>query len=283
LPDRCAIQKIRAMTGERPFDTAARAWLKRQLARNCAPREIADILFQQGFSVETVRKQMGASYPEEMVRTSDPFGPPPILRQPPRNLRRIDTPKLELYVLDDFLGAKLCEQVSALVRHYLKPSPLVGVHKTAELRTSSTCYLSDLRSPVVAETNQRISRTMGISSHYAESIQVQHYEVGQRFHKHWDYFLPDSAYQQYLPELGNRTWSFMVYLNEGMSGGGTRFHAIDQVFEPRKGQALFWNNLYPDRTPNPDTLHSGEPVTAGHKVIITQWFREYGAGQMYLE
>jgi len=38
-----------------------------------------------------------------------------------------------------------------------------------------------------------------------------------------------------------------------------------------------------DRKPNPNTMHSGEPVTAGHKVIITKWFREYGAGKMYLE
>ena len=41
------------MPGERPFDTAARAWLNRQLARGCARREIADILFHQGFSLDS--------------------------------------------------------------------------------------------------------------------------------------------------------------------------------------------------------------------------------------
>jgi prolyl 4-hydroxylase len=38
--------------------------------------------------------------------------------------------------------------------------------------------------------------------------------------------------------------------------------------------AVIWNNLYPDGTPNPDTLHQGMPVKAGHKAIITKWFRK---------
>jgi prolyl 4-hydroxylase len=69
-----------------------------------------------------------------------------------------------------------------------------------------------------------------------------------------------------------------------MQGGGTRFFSIDRILEPKKGQAVIWNNLYPDGSPNPDTLHSGMPVSEGHKVIITMWFRAMGgAGPMFLE
>jgi prolyl 4-hydroxylase len=75
----------------------------------------------------------------------------------------------------------------------------------------------------------------------------------------------------------------MVYLNDGMGGGGTKFFAIDHTFVPKKGQAVIWNNLNPDGTPNAATLHSGEPVTAGHKLIITKWFRELGSGPMFYE
>jgi prolyl 4-hydroxylase len=45
--------------------------------------------------------------------------------------------------------------------------------------------------------------------------------------------------------------------------------------------ALLWNNLRADGTPNPDTLHSGAPVTSGHKVIITKWFRIMGEGPVF--
>ena len=36
-------------------------------------------------------------------------------------------------------------------------------------------------------------------------------------------------------------------------------------------------------TPNIATLHSGEPVTSGHKIIITKWFRARGSGPMFHE
>ena len=271
------------MREEPPFDSAARQWLKRQLERDCSRREIADILFSQGFSVATVRAQMGDAYPLDIVRTTAPLEPPPILRHPPKNLRKIETDKLELYVLDDFMGPKLCDQVAALIRHHLKPSTVAGKPMDADYRSSRTCLLGSLRSPVAAEVTQRICKTLGINPEYGEGVQAQHYEVGQQFKAHRDYFDFNSPYQQKRPELGNRTWTFMVYLNEGMGGGGTRFHAIDRTFQPSKGQALFWSNLYPDRKPNPDTRHSGEPVTSGNKVIITTWFREYGPGKMFLD
>jgi prolyl 4-hydroxylase len=283
LQSRAALPKLRAMLREPPFDSKARRWLKEQLERGCSRREIADILFQQGFSIATVREQMGASYPEQVMRSSDPLESPPILRRPPPNLRRIESPKLELFVLEDFLSAKDCDRVAALIRHHLKPSPVAGDVTDAQYRTSRTCFLSDLRSPVAAEVNLRICKTLGINPEYSEGVQAQHYETGQQFKPHCDYFVPGSAYQQNGPDFGNRTWSFMVYLNEGMGGGGTKFHAIDMTFEPRKGRALFWNNLYTNRKPNPDTRHSGEPVTSGQKYIITKWFREFGAGKMFLD
>ncbi len=75
----------------------------------------------------------------------------------------------------------------------------------------------------------------------------------------------------------------MVYLNDVEAGGETRFFAIDHAFGPVKGTAVIWNNLHADGTVNPDTLHAGMPVLAGHKIIITKWFRERGLGPMRYE
>jgi prolyl 4-hydroxylase len=120
---------------------------------------------------------------------------------------------------------------------------------------------------------------MGFQAAYSEGIQAQRYEVGQEFKPHHDWFPPGSVLYQRLAGLrGNRTWTFMVYLNEEMEGGATRFTEIGYAARPRTGMALLWNHLYPDGTPNPDTKHCGEPVTAGHKLIITKWFRAMGDG-----
>ena len=43
---------------------------------------------------------------------------------------------------------------------------------------------------------------------------------------------------------------------------------------PETGKLLAWNNLSPDGTPNPATLHQGMKVRRGTKYILTQWFRE---------
>ena len=59
--------------------------------------------------------------------------------------------------------------------------------------------------------------------------------------------------------------------------------ALTPLALPGCAAETVWNNLYPNRQPNPDTRHSGEPVTSGQKFIITKWFREFGAGKMYLE
>ena len=38
-----------------------------------------------------------------------------------------------------------------------------------------------------------------------------------------------------------------------------------------------------DGSPNEYTMHSGEPVIRGHKIIITKWFRIHGDGPVFHE
>jgi prolyl 4-hydroxylase len=149
-------------------------------------------------------------------------------------------------------------------------------------RTSQTSHLSHLRSPVALGIDEKICKTLGIRADYSEGIQAQRYDVGQQFKPHWDYFEPGTReYLRFAGTRGNRTWSFMVYLNEGMEGGGTRFTELGHTFTPTLGQALFWHNLNRDGSPNKFTMHSGEPVTKGHKIIITKWFRAVGDGPVF--
>ena len=62
---------------------------------------------------------------------------------------------------------------------------------------------------------------------------------------------------------------------------GTRFVEIDHAIQPKLGMAVLWNNLLEYGTPNQATRHAGEPVTQGHKVIITKCFRVFGDGPLY--
>lgn len=271
------------MNRERALDASWKAWLKENIDRGCSRRELVEILRTHGFSLSSIERSMGDAFPLDTPQP-EPLQPPPLVRQMPRTLRRFPSDKLDLYTLDDFLSAKECDRLMALIRHHLRPSTVTIEHTDKVFRTSQTCDLSLLRTPVALGCDEKIARTLGIRLGYSEGIQAQRYDVGQQFKAHTDYFEPGTPeYAKFGGERGNRTWTFMVYLNDGMGGGGTRFFAIDHTCVPRRGQAVIWNNLNPDGTPNAATLHAGEPVTSGCKVIITKWFRQLGTGPMFYE
>jgi prolyl 4-hydroxylase len=271
------------MDRERALDASWKAWLKENIERGCDGAELVRILRSHGFSLSSIQQGMGAAFPSETPPV-DPSQPPPLVRRPPAKLRKVHTDKLDIYTLEDFLSVKECDRLVALINHHLRPSTITIEDSDKQFRTSRTCDLSLLRSPVALGIDEKIAKTIGIRPGYSEGIQAQRYDVGQQFKGHTDFFEPGTPeYAKFGAERGNRTWTFMVYLNDGMGGGGTKFFAIDHTFVPKKGLAVIWNNLNPDGTPNRATLHSGEPVTAGHKLIITKWFRERGSGAMFYE
>jgi prolyl 4-hydroxylase len=271
------------MNRERPLDASWKAWLQENIDRGCSRSELVEILRTHGFSLSSIRENMGAAYPADTPHRA-PLQPPRLVRQMPQGLRKVSSDQLDLYTFDDFLSAGECDGLVALINDHLRLSTITIDDTDKYFRTSRTCDLSLLRSPVALGCDEKIAKTLGIRLEYSEGIQAQRYDVGQQFKAHTDYFEPGTPeYARFGGDRGNRTWTFMVYLNEGMGGGGTRFSAINQTFVPKKGQAVIWNNLNPDGTPNSATLHSGEPVTSGHKIIITKWFRELGIGSMFYE
>jgi len=257
-------------------------WLRENVRLGVDLRETFGELRKAGFADEAIAAGLDAVRPSNDA-TEEQITPPLIRRMPP-GLRRFDSDKVDLYVYDGFLSAKECEKLTALIAHHLTPSTLPYFNGDTNFRTSNSSHLSHLKSPVAVGIDDKICKTLGIRAEYSEGIQAQRYDVGQQFKPHWDWFEPDTEVFLRLGGVrGNRTWTFMVYLNEGMEGGGTRFTELGHTFQPKTGTALLWNNLNHDGTPNKATMHAGEPVIAGHKVIITKWFRAIGDGPVFHE
>jgi prolyl 4-hydroxylase len=243
--------------------------------------ETVEWLRGQGFTDRAILAGFEAVRPRGDALQQN-FTMPPLLKRAPAKLRKVDTDKLDLYLFDDFMSANGCAKLIALCAHHLRPSTLAYVVKDDSFRTSTTADLCHLKSPIATAIDDKICRTLGIRESYSEGIQAQRYDVGQQFKPHCDYFEPNTqVYQRFAGVRGNRTWTFMVYLNDGMEGGATRFTEIDYAVQPKTGLALLWNNLKPDGTPNENTRHAGEPVTRGHKTIITKWFRVFGDGPLF--
>jgi len=189
-------------------------------------------------------------------------------------MQRVPSPRLEMFIKRDFLTQGECDALIALIEAEHRPSTIANHNGDDAFRTSETCDM-DHEHPAVAALDAKLAQVSGIDPIYGERLQGQRYEVGQEFKAHTDYFEPDHAdYQTYCAVSGQRTWTFMVYLNDVEAGGATRFKAIDKIVQPERGKLLAWNNRHADGTLNAATLHHAMKVRKGRKYVITRWYRE---------
>jgi len=195
-----------------------------------------------------------------------------LLSQP--GVRRVPSPQAELFDRSAFLPPELCARLITLIDEGRRPSTIADENGDNSFRTSETCDLS-AEHPTVRELEERLFALNGIDPAHGEPAQGQRYSVGQEFKAHTDYFEPDGRdFHRFCSVAGQRTWTFMIYLNNVEAGGATRFKALNKTFQPELGKLLCWNNHRPDGSLNPSTLHHGMKVRRGIKYVITKWYRE---------
>lgn len=189
-------------------------------------------------------------------------------------VRRAPTPRLVLFDRPNFLSRDQCAELIALIDRDRRPSTLADPNGDAYFRTSETCDLP-ADEPAVQDLEARFYALHQIDPSYGEPVQGQRYAEGQEFKPHTDYFEPQGAdFVKFCSVAGQRTWTFMIYLNDVEAGGATRFKVINKTVRPQAGKLLCWDNHRPDGSLNPATLHHGMKVRKGVKYVITKWYRE---------
>ena len=206
------------------------------------------------------RAQLGAYVRDRLSRTP--------------NAMKIPAVGLDLFVVREFLSKQECQQLIRLIDQDRVPSGLLAPSADPEFRTSESCNLR-LSDPVNLKVQAKIDTLMGIEPSHGETIQGQRYAPGQQFKEHHDFFFTSETYwPDQARSGGQRTWTAMIFLNEPDAGGQTWFTKANVRVTPRTGNLLAWNNLDQYGQPNPYSLHTGMPVGAGVKYIITKWYRE---------
>ena len=227
-------------------------WVAHNVQRGCSIDEIYSTLVKEGFEPDIAAGALN------IRRVA---------------LKRFPSDRIELYTAENFLSAEECEELVEIIRTNLRPSEISHDGSAdSSFRTSRTCDLVR-GEEAVRLLDERICGAMGIDPRMAEPSQGQHYDVAQEFKPHTDYFEHYELEKHSTPTLGQRTWTFMIYLNDVEEGGHTDFVNIGLSVPPKRGMAVIWNNLKPDGSGNYDTLHHGTPVKRGYKAIITKWFR----------
>lgn len=190
--------------------------------------------------------------------------------------------KALVYTIENFLTEKECDDIIKYIDSHSSRSKVSGgKHKekagVSNVRTSYTSSLHRKNIPIIETVDKRMSRAINVPLELGEVTQGQKYNVGQEFKDHLDFF-GKAAMKGHGDKWGNRTWTFMIYLNDVEEGGETDFPKLKMNFKPRKGLAVIWQNMTDDGEKNYNTLHAGRPVKSGTKYIITKWFRQKPTG-----
>lgn len=251
-------------------------WIFENIQRGCDRQELLEILLKEGFNPTQSKIALGYELKKEDIvnSQSDVFNE----KGHPKNTKisadKILNVSAEIYEVENFLNLEECDAIIKEIKGKLRPSTIAtsGVYDDL-FRTSSTCDLGNIDDPFMKEIDRRICHFINIEPSYGEIIQGQHYQETQEFKAHTDYF-EGTQLIEHDGGKGQRTYTFMIYLNDVKDGGETEFPRLNKTFRPKKGKALIWNNLNEDGQPNQNTIHQAHPVLQGEKTVITKWFRQ---------
>ena len=261
------------------------SFVEARLRAGVEPRDLKRLMQTQKIPDDDIRRAMGLAFNGRRPSSDADhaaLAAAPVTRRNHPDIVRVPTSKAQVYAWKNFLSASECERIIEITDQSLRQSTTADTFGDPKVRTSRTADIGQLDHADVWRLDDRIVEGLGIHWSYSESTQAQRYDVGQEFKPHHDYFPPGThEYKVYCEFMGQRTWTFMVFLNDVEAGGGTRFRKLDRIFMPERGKALLWNNLNADGSVNPNTIHQGMKVRAGVKYVITKWFRERGWGEMF--
>ena len=189
--------------------------------------------------------------------------------------QKLGTNNTPIYIIDNFLSEKECAELIKSSKPKLEPATVVSSTNSDNIvnneRTNKTAHWTE--EDIEVKINKKIKDTIKIYSKKSETPQVQNYQISEEYKPHYDYFQKHAVDE--LKKGGQRSFTFMIYLNDVEEGGQTKFVELNQKITPKLGKAVIWCNLDHNNKPDKQTLHAGMPVIKGEKWILTKWFRDY--------
>ncbi|XP_042469658.1 probable prolyl 4-hydroxylase 3 [Zingiber officinale] len=193
------------------------------------------------------------------------------------------------FIYHNFMSQKECEYLIELAKPHMQKSTVVdsatGRSKDSRVRTSAGMFLRRGQDKIIRTIEKRIADFTFIPVEHGEGLQVLHYEVGQKYESHFDYFTDEFNTQN----GGQRIATLLMYLSDVEEGGETVFPSAKfnrsssaelsecakkgLSVKPKIGDALLFWSMKPDATLDPSSLHGGCPVIQGNKWSATKWMR----------
>jgi len=187
------------------------------------------------------------------------------------------SPRVVLF--GNLLSDAECDEMIELSRGRVQRSSVVnestGAYDVHPHRTSSGTHFRRGENELLRRIEQRIATLIDCPVECGEPIQVLHYEPGDEYRPHFDYFDPTQTGNRSVLALGGqRIATLIMYLNDVTSGGSTVCPEIGLDVLPRRGHAVYFAYCDEQGALDNRTLHGGNPVVLGEKWIATKWLRQ---------
>jgi prolyl 4-hydroxylase len=267
-------------------------WLAGNVVRGCTDADLLATMQASGFQTDYARVAIAVvrSMTERVQREAPAmlvsYAADPIRLQSTNRLTVADReaglgfmladPNVAL--VHDLLSEQECAQLIALAAGKLSRSQVVdrvtGAEQVSAVRTSAGAYFERGENALVARIEQRIAALTGLPVEHGEPLQMLRYLPGNEYLAHHDYFDPaDSGTADIVRFGGQRVATLIMYLNDVVDGGETRFPELSLAVKPRRGSAVYFE--YHNQAGELDSrcLHAGTPVIQGEKWIATKWLR----------
>lgn len=280
------------------LDSSWKAWIKENKDRGCCQTEMKEIMINAGLNINDIENELNN-------KNQEPTQPKLTINKAMNNnqlseknlsylflnniylpnIKKIQTNKINLNIIENFLDKDTCEKLIKIIRRDNRRSTITTyrTEEDKEFRTSQTCDMPQ-DDDTVKKLEKQMATYLGYENERTEHCQGQYYKVGNQFKAHTDWFTRDTEeWDNYAKDDGQRTWTFMIYLNDVEEGGETEFTNLDIKLKPKMGMGVLWNNMDSTGEELNDTLHWGKPPIKGEKFIITKWFREFGTLTNYFK
>jgi len=178
-----------------------------------------------------------------------------------------------IFAVDNFLTQYECDFLVHVAQDSFGPAPVVGkgAGEVSPSRTSSTCYLAREDLP---DLLRKVSMLTGKPVEHCELPQVGRYFPTQQYLQHYDAFdLATEDGRRFAANGGQRTITVLIYLNDVMRGGQTRFPALNLDVQPRRGTALIFFPATIDGMLDKMALHAAMPAI-DTKYVSQVWIRQ---------
>ncbi|KAH8892557.1 2OG-Fe(II) oxygenase family oxidoreductase [Thozetella sp. PMI_491] len=208
---------------------------------------------------------------------------------------------LVIYI-NNFMDDREIAYLLDLVKEGFTPSMVTagdsGLSFNQTVRRSQTAFLPETDIVCQCLTRRMKSLLGNVQHEEVEALQVVKYEEGgDRFRMHADWFDPaprEKSAKDGSVRQSNRLGSIFAYLEDDCTRGETYFPEIPSVsasadgskfaipedgkgllVKPRRGNAVFWNNLLADGAGDTRTVHAGLQVESGTKIGLNIWSSYY--------